>query len=493
MKQLDNWVFHGILMVLAMLVGLGVRLHGLSLESATGDEVFTVSLLGSSSLSAFLEQSAAFDPTARLAPAYGIVAYVWAQLFGSGLLAARALTVLLSVGCIPLVYALGLRLAGGWIPAFAGALLSALSLPGVFYGQDLRFYALFQFLSLISMVSFARAVETNGKGAWVLNLLANAAMLWTHSFAPLFWLCQGLFLICFRRRPMKHVAMWGLCHALLLGLLALWLARLGYSPESEAAPYQDRLAGWREVGAAWLMFAGGRFSEENPAAYLPGGFSMDILLGAALVVACLRLMWYTTRNREEEPHTFQGTILLGLWLGVPLVALYLFSLEWRMVFYPRYIVYCTFPASLLLAVGATRGLRSSAQAVLALVIVGISGVQTLSLPRPFRADYQAAARDINQDRNPAVHALKPFNARAAAYALGIADYRSIENWGLPELCAETAAQAKDGRVVWVLFHRWARIDDFESSLSKEGIEWIRHEYAGMPPLIGYRVQRTSLQ
>lgn len=482
---------HFILAGVALALGIAARLHGLALESATGDEVFTVSLLNAPSYPAFAKQSAIFDPTARLAPVYGIVAYAWAQVFGSGLLAGRALSVLLSVACIPLVYALGLRLAGGAIAAFLGSLLAAVSLPCVFYGQDIRFYALLQLLALVSMLAFAYAIESDCKWAWLIHFAANTALLWTHSFAPLLWLAQGAYLLCFHRRPCARWVGWTLAHMALLCLFAVWLMRLGYSPASEAAPYQDRLAGWRECGAAWLMFAGGRFSEENPAPYLPGGLSMDPLLGLALAAASLRLTWQAANRRHQAPEAFRGTVLIGLWLIVPLAALYVFSLEWRMVFYPRYAIYCAFPASLLLAAGATRGLRPATQAVLATLLVAASCYQVFALPKPFRADYQAAARDIHRDPDAAVHALKPFNARAAAYALGVGDYRTIENWGLPELCSETEAQAIEGRTVWVLFHRWDRTADFETAMQRAGLNAEKHRYAGMPPLIGYRVRRAE--
>lgn len=475
-----------------LVLGLAARLHGLSLESATGDEVFILSLLNAPTYHAFAEQSATFDPTARLAPVYGLVAYAWSQLFGPSLLAARALPVLLSVACLPLLYALGLRMACGTSAAFLGSLLAALSLPCIFYGQDVRFYALLQLLSLLSMLGLVQAVETGGRPAWLVHFAANAALLWTHSFAPLLWLAQGAYLLCFHRRPFARWMGWTLAHVALLGLFAVWLMMLGYSPGNEAAPYQDRLAGWRECGAAWLMFAGGRFSEENPAPYLPGGFSMDLPLGLALAAASLRLIWQTAIHRIEAPGGFRGAVLLALWLFVPLAALYAFSLEWRMVFYPRYAIYCAFPASLLLAAGATWNLKPATQAILATLLIAASSYQAFALPRPFRADHQAAARDIRRDPDAAVHALKPFNARAAAYALGVGDYRTIENWGLPELCAETEAQAKAGRTVWVLFHRWDRTADFEIAMQRAGLDSKKHLYAGMPPLIGYRVRIAEL-
>ncbi len=471
----------------ALVLGLGLRLHALGAESATGDEIFILKLLGAKNVPAFLSQSFSLDPTARLAPLFGLLAYGWAALFGPGLFTARLLPVMLGLACIPLSYWLGWVWSGRFA-ARTAAFLTAAALPQIFFSQDVRFYALFNLLSLLSIGSLAQWLRTNqDKWGWAHGML-NAALLWTHAFVPVLWCAEALWLAWLDRRKLGP---WLAGHFFLLGLFAVWLGALDYSPSVESSAYHDRPASWREAGAALLMFAGGRFSEENPARYMPGGVSLDEPLGAALLALAAIAGLQAWRARDAKPGQFRGVALLVLWLHMPPLLLWMVSETWRMVFYTRYMLHAGFAALLLMSIGLASIPQAWLRRGLCLLVLGMLAWQALAIPRPFRADYQSAARDIRQDKNPSVHALKPFNARAAAHALDLPDYRAIENWGLPELCQETMDDAREGRPVWVLFHRWDRTGDFEQAMRNAGFRCERREWPGMPPLIGYRVSLAA--
>lgn len=483
---------HLLLLAAITLLGMTLRVWRIGEESATGDEVFTLALLNAPGLQAFWEQSFAFDPTARLAPVFGTLAYGWACLFGPGLLAARMLPLLLGCVSIPLLYIFARRLAGppaGLIAALGLALSSAHR----FYSQDVRFYALLCFLALLSMLLFVRALESGGRWNWTAYFLVNAALLWTHAFAPLLWLAQGAFFCVFFSKPLARLRAWAAGLALLLALFLAWLCLLHYAPETESAAYVDRPAGWREAATALLVFLGVRSSDENPAAYMPGGVSMDIVVGALFLALASYWLAVTIRNRRARPEDFRQACLLLLWLGVPMAVLLFLSAGWRMVFYHRYILYSCFAAHLIVALAMVRLPRLSLRVTVGVLYFGLCGYQAVAMPRPERADYQQAARAIAGESAPCtVHALKPFNARGAAYALGLPSGDLIENWGLPELCAETVADLKDGKpAVWVLFHRWERTQDFERSMQAAGCAAAKTIYPGMPPLIAYRVTHPA--
>lgn len=478
-----RWLHWGCLTAV-MALGAALRFYGLADESAWCDEALTLRHLPAESLRCYLRDAFAEDPRLSLWPLYYIVQYGWSQVAGNGLTGMRLLPVFLGLGSIILVYILGRSMYGG-----AGGLWAAwafaVSLVQIYYAQEMRFYALLNLLALASMAALWRAQHGNARPAWALHLLLNALILWTHGFSPLFFAAQGAWLLIVYWRRWRPLLLWGAAHGALAAAFVVWAVLSRYDLTTHAAEgYNDMPPGWRELINAWVLLSGGRFSNANPAAYLPGGVSFDLFIAVLPLLAGAVLLrdalhWDAERPRQDG----KALCLLLCWAAIPLLGLFIISLCWRPIFFPRYILYSAAPFSLLLGAWLGRPHPTMPRVCMAVVVCAVFGWQNLALPRPFRADYQAAARIMMADAEQAeIHVLKHFNALGMDYALGPHAGRMQTHEGFDALCdAVAGAVLRDGSA-WAVFYRWDRMEAFVSRMEAQGIALEEHTLAGMPPL-----------
>lgn len=476
-----------------VLLALGLRLHGLYGESPWGDEVLTAARYPASSLADFLEKAFTVDPTMRHAPLYHVVQYGWTCLAGDSVVALRLLSVLLSVvGLLQLGWlgrALQLGGAGAW-----GMLLVALCPLQIYYAQEIRVYALANVVALAAMHGCYRMAHKGALRWFVLTLVANGALIMTHSVAGLMLLpAQALYLV-WRHRLGRPTLLWAVGHGMVLLVFFVWLQLLNYQVDAESFAYNDRLAGLREVAATVLQLAGGRFSTDNPGAWLPWGVNLEL----PLVLALMMLVGVRTagvwRNGEEAQR--HALVFLLLWLVVPLISLFIVGRYWKPFFYTRYALHCGFPLALLVGWAMSGGKRRDWRAVVLGIVVCAAAWQSLALPRPFRADYGAAARLITgggRGVGDYVIALKPFNHRAADFALRESGVPVERLYGFKEMVGVARNRAGAGETVWALFYRWDDTERYARELSEGGFDVTAFETGGMPPLTVFRVRSAVPQ
>ena len=482
------------LFLLILCFGLAVRLYRIGDESAWCDEVLTLTCFPADGLRAFLRCAFEVDARPSVTPAYYVVAYFWSCLAGGALPEMRLLSVFAGLGSMVLVFLTGKALYSVRAGLVAMAGLAA-SPAMTYYDQEVRFYAVLVFFALASMYGFLRALQTGRARWWVLHGLGNALLLWSHAFAPVLFAGQGLFLLFARARRWRLWLGWGGGHVLLLACFFAWVLLLGYDFAAHSQAYNDVPPDWRDLAAAWLVFAGGRFSELDPAAWMPGGLSLDEVLGVLALVLVVWISWTAWCAQREDTERGAGDGLGPLerwgfplfWLVAPPCALLLASCLWRPCFLFRYVLF-SLPALWLLVAAGVEAIRPAALRRIALVLLlGGAVYQNVGLPRPFRPDYATAAGMVQQSERPrAVHALKLFNGIGMEYALeGAAPLRIFE--GFPEFCRATVETACQGKTVWAVFYRWARFAPFEERLATAGLRFERYTLGGQPPLIVYAV------
>jgi hypothetical protein len=119
-------------------------------------------------------------------PLYYVLLHFWMLVFGQGDAAVRALSGVVSVGCLPLLWYAGRRLGGrsvAWITFFLG-----LTSPfAIYYATSTRMYSLMVLWCLVGFLCLVRALEAPTKGRLAAFALSVAAMLYTH-----YW---GLYLV----------------------------------------------------------------------------------------------------------------------------------------------------------------------------------------------------------------------------------------------------------------------------------------------------------
>lgn len=222
-------------------------------------------------------------------PLYYLLLGVWIRIFGDGESATHALSLLFSLGCIPLAYAVAQRLFGrltGWCCATLAAFDPFLT----YYGQETRMYAMVAFLSLVAALAYVEGV-LRGKRRWTALLAVTlAAMVYTHNWSLFF--CVGL------AAATALGARDRFRELLLAGAGAFVL----YLPWLPTILFQAR-----HTGAPWASAPSVHDLVLAPGAVLPdnGAVAAFALVGGGALVAALR------RERRSEERRIVVTLALS--------------------------------------------------------------------------------------------------------------------------------------------------------------------------------------
>ena len=136
------------------------------------------------------------------APLHFLLAWVVAHL-GFGLEALRVLSAAFAVASLPVVAALGARLAGRR-QALVATVLVAASWTFLFHGVYGRMYSLFLFTSALSYLALLRALERGDRRSWSLWILAILATVATHPYGAIVLATQAVFVLLARRDRLRQ-------------------------------------------------------------------------------------------------------------------------------------------------------------------------------------------------------------------------------------------------------------------------------------------------
>ena len=270
------------------LVGAGLRLPFLELQSLWYDETFTLAVVERDSLGGLWEQVRETESTP---PLYYALTWLWTQLTGStGDASLRAPAAIAGVLCVPASYLAVRRLCGATI-GLAVAALTAVSPVLVAYSLNARAYPLLVLLACLSLWALGEAIERGG-GRWlaVWALLA-AACLWTHYYAAFLVVAELAVLLWRLPAARGRVALAGAAVAVLFAPLLTLLA----DQRDERASHIDRLPLDERVEQAVRQLA----AAPNPPSRVLEGLAIALALGGLAAGA------YLARNRL-------GPALLGV-------------------------------------------------------------------------------------------------------------------------------------------------------------------------------------
>lgn len=230
-----------------------VRLHWIGLGSLDVDEAFTVWV-------ARHPVAGIWTVLARLddhPPLYYATLHWWIRIFGDGVVALRAPSVLSGLLTVGFAYSLG-RIVGGRALGLLTAFLVALAPDLVTWSQESRMYALETLGLAAAMVALARLLAVGGRSwaAWALYVCGTAGAMWTDYTAALFpvavlvvlaWVAwtlpRGDRPAFIRRWLGAHLAVAALCAPELFllvrqvegGTVVHWYALNPYAPAATAA------------------------------------------------------------------------------------------------------------------------------------------------------------------------------------------------------------------------------------------------------------------
>ena len=156
------------------------------------------------------------------APLHFLLAWAVAHL-GFGLGGLRLLSAAFAIGSLPLVAALGTRLADARV-GFVATVVVAPSWLFLFHGVYGRMYSLFLFLSLACLLALLRALDRGGRSRWALWVATALLTVAAHPYGVLMLGGQGLYVLVARRDRIRDAVIAGAV-MLVLGI-PFWLTDL---------------------------------------------------------------------------------------------------------------------------------------------------------------------------------------------------------------------------------------------------------------------------
>lgn len=404
-----------------LLLGMALRVWNLADQSVWYDEWITLRALGEATLAACIRKEIELDFS--MVPAYHVLQYFWAKWVSSSDYGIRWLSLLFAAASFPLLYAIARRMYGRGA-AVVALLVMALAPYQIFHAQGIRNYSLALFAGLLSVYAYLRCLPSgSARRWWVLNVLANTLLLWTHLFGAFLFAVQGIHLLLFRRKPPRAWLLWGVAHVLIVLPVGLWqwtlpgnatypdvprppLTRLytllahHYTHPFEWVDYSIPTANTHEV----LTPLGAALGERNQdngffSLRMRGANALHKYTAALLLLFLAGALWRARSGVGEEAS--RATLLL-LWAVLP--ALGIFLIAWlfqKEAAFERYLIYA-YPA-LYIALGAAvmcTPLRW-AQAGLTFLLVALLSLQALAYQViPIRQDYRSLVDSFQRQASP---------------------------------------------------------------------------------------------
>jgi mannosyltransferase len=291
---------------------------------------------------------------------YYVLLHVLISLFGSGTFVLRLPSVISITATVALVGLIGARLFDRRV-AFAAGLLTAVSLPLVFWAQDARGYAPMvalvtgSFLAFVHLVGDAprvplfgtSGVRNSGRiGAWLAYFVCTTLAAYFGFVAVLVVPAQLLALL-WRRRALPAVAS-ALAASVLCWIPLAVLALNRGSGQLFWVPHPSLMV---EKQILEALTSAGLQPSFHPAATMWVLIVVTVLIvGAVVAVHVGRAL--RPALPEERPELW-GQALVILWLFVPVAVAFVESLITQPIFIARNLLVCLPAVALLLAVGLT--------------------------------------------------------------------------------------------------------------------------------------------
>jgi mannosyltransferase len=347
----------------ACFVGVGGR-------SVWGDEAVSISYALGPLRGLFNGVSG--DPNMSL---YYAALWVWTRVFGDGVIAVRALSILFAAATLPIVYALGSRLFGRAAGLFA-ALALATNAFFLNYAQEARGYSLVTLMCALSMYFFVDALDRARPRSLVGYVVASALAFYAHFFAVFVTLVQLVYLLLIARR--EALARRWLAAYTAIGLL---VAPIAY----HALAFGENPIRWiPRPGVHALVVA---------ARSIGGNGTAPVLVALAVLAVGL------SSSVRSKPKRF-AVGLVAAWLLAPPILSFLVS-QVHPMFLPRYLV-VSLPALALLLGAAVTSVRPQPLGVAlgAAVLIAASTSLYHWYRRPPLEDWKAASAYLLSHARP---------------------------------------------------------------------------------------------
>lgn len=206
-----------ILLVIVLIVASAARFWNLGTESFWYDELAMTDLTDS------MDDVVA---TLRIGnpPLMIILGHIWGEIFGYDEVGVRSLSAVVGVGAVGMLYAVSKQLFDKNIALIAAG-LAALSGYLIYYSQDYRYYSMIVLLTLLTYYFFVRALQTEKRWYFALNVLFSVLCYYTHPFGVFMMFAQGIFFLIYAQQYKSLWIPWFVSQIaiILLTLPHIWL------------------------------------------------------------------------------------------------------------------------------------------------------------------------------------------------------------------------------------------------------------------------------
>jgi mannosyltransferase len=312
---------------------------------------------------------------------YGLM-HVLTGWFGTGALAIRLPSAVAGAAAAGLVSLLALRLFDRRVALISG-LLTAVSLPLVFWGQDARGYAAMvalvvgSFLAFVSLVSPAPDSGRSFRGSWAAYVVLTTLSVYM-SFVAVLAVPAQLVVLAWRRRA------WGRVLSALVVCVVLWIplavlatrrgsGQLFWIPKPSLKVEKQVLEALASAG-----FEPNFHTTSTTVVLLILTFGLLAAVAAGIVARARSSKAPPSGAADHPTHSLGwGPILVLSWLVVPVVLMWLESLVGQSIFTPRNVLVSLPAVALLLGWGVTRS--HVPPAVVWLAVAGLIALRALQL------------------------------------------------------------------------------------------------------------------
>ncbi|MBI4456769.1 MAG: glycosyltransferase family 39 protein [Acidobacteria bacterium] len=307
------------LAVIFLLAAL-LRLHALTRKSLWDDEIFSLNALGIYKLHqevppwlSFPQNLVRYYRADNHPPFFFLLLGVWLKLFGQGALAMRALSVILNLLTLPVIYLLALQIFKERKIAILSCLIFGFSAYLVYYSQEARMYPLLLLLSCLSMLFFLKIQEGADWRCCLGFIVFSVLGLYTHYYYAFLICFQVLYWIIFEnRRIYAFFLSIGIVFLAFIPWLPILLYQINQKNHSDLW-IRSNSGGvqWQEAVFHWvnILF---RFAVGENFIYPGSASQVRQIMGVVAVIAVVVLL-----QRPFLLLTRYGK-LLALWLLLPL-------------------------------------------------------------------------------------------------------------------------------------------------------------------------------
>ena len=330
---------------------------------------------------------------------YYVFVHALMSLFGRGLLVLRLPSAIAIAAAVAVTGMLGLRMFDRRT-ALAAALLTAVTVSLVFWGQSARSYALLvafvsaSFLAFIALVD--RGADAPAPGgvwkAWLAYVLFTTLAMYMSLMAAPVVVAQLATLHWWRRRRGRAVA----AAVIVIGALSIPLVLLATARGSGQLSWVSSPA-FVDLEQVLQAITGAGLQPNIHATATTFVLLWATVAGLLAIAAAIVIAW----RRPSQRHGVFGPSLLLSWLVVPLFLAWVESRVAQPLFLPRNLIYGVPAAALLLAWGLTR--RRVAPAIGLVCGVGLLALRALQVAPSYGVspeDWRGATAFVLQHARP---------------------------------------------------------------------------------------------